>query len=245
MNIKILEELGLTENETTIYLTLIQDGTSSANAISEKTGMHRSYIYDTLSKMVNKGLVSYVTKSGKKNFKGVNPSKFKDIIREKEEKITKLIPDLLKIYKQEKSEYKIEVLEGKEGLKTYLNDLFDYVLIQDNVETLQLGRKISMEDHLMKYYRTNLEKKAKKLGLMKKVKQGKIKSRALLDHAVKNKKLLIKKIMPYRYLPKGFDTGGKDLTIVGNKVAIESLDGKPFAIVITNHGIANFYKNQR
>ena len=86
MDLKLLEEVGITNNEATIYLSLIQHGESTANSISEITGLHRGYVYDTLSKLVNKGVVSYITKQGTKFFKGVHPSKFLDMIREKEEK---------------------------------------------------------------------------------------------------------------------------------------------------------------
>ena len=242
MDITLFEDLGLTENESTIYLTLLKEGELTANEASEKTGLHRSYVYDTLSKMANKGFVSYLIKLGKKHFKGVHPNKFLKMLKEKEEKIQELIPELLKVYKEEKADYNIEILEGKEGLKTFYDTLFDYLFSEDPKEVLQLGRKEPKEEHVVKYYRVKMTKEAEKLGIMKKLKQGKMKARSLLDYSVKKEKRLIKELMPYRYLPKEFDTKGKDLLIVGDKTTIESTEGKPFVIVISNKGITDFFR---
>jgi sugar-specific transcriptional regulator TrmB len=62
---KILEELGLSKNETKVYLALLELGLSSLKDITSKSGVHRTNVYDSLKRLVKKGLVSHVTKDNK------------------------------------------------------------------------------------------------------------------------------------------------------------------------------------
>ena len=46
---KILEKLGLTKNESKVYLALLNLGLTSSKNIIEKTNLHRQLIYDALN----------------------------------------------------------------------------------------------------------------------------------------------------------------------------------------------------
>ncbi|MBU0758145.1 MAG: helix-turn-helix domain-containing protein [Nanoarchaeota archaeon] len=242
MDRKLIEELGFTENETSIYLSLLQFGESSANTVSEKTGLHRSYCYDTLSKMANKGLVSYSTKQGKKYFKGVHPKKFLDILKEKEEKVKELVPELLKLYNQEKSDYEIEILDGTEGMKTYHERTFSHLEKGEIPDLYEIGRKISLiDDYPMKYYFSNLIKRAEKMGFYSDKEKLRSKIRYLWDHSIKGDKRHMQDFSTHKYLPEDFNTYGIDLTIINDEVNIQNYEGKPFVITIRNKNIAHFF----
>ena len=60
MDINFLEKIGLTSNEASIYLTLLELGSSNINGIAEKLGSHRRTIYDCLIRLEQKGLTSHV-----------------------------------------------------------------------------------------------------------------------------------------------------------------------------------------
>lgn len=70
---EVLKSLGLSKNESEIYSFLIRSGENSAGQIIEKTKIHRRNVYDTLSRLVDKGFVSQVTKSGKKFYESTSP----------------------------------------------------------------------------------------------------------------------------------------------------------------------------
>ena len=87
MNQKIIEELGLTKNESKIYMALLRLGSAHAGEITEKTGIHRRNVYDSIERLMRKGLVSHVVVDNKKLFNPANPERFLEIIDEEKENL--------------------------------------------------------------------------------------------------------------------------------------------------------------
>ena len=83
MDKDILKEVGLTTNETDVYLTLLKEGSISVNNIAEKAGLHRQAVYDALDRLLEKGFVSFVTRNNKKHFQGIHPQKILEYLQEK------------------------------------------------------------------------------------------------------------------------------------------------------------------
>ena len=52
-----LQKLGLTEYEAKVYTTLLQEGTSTGSLLSKKSSVPQGKIYETLRKLIDKGLV--------------------------------------------------------------------------------------------------------------------------------------------------------------------------------------------
>ena len=75
-----LKSAGLTDNESKIYLALIDLGPSLAGQISRKTGMYRRSVYDTIEMLIEKGLVSYILQNNRKIFQAANPERLLQII---------------------------------------------------------------------------------------------------------------------------------------------------------------------
>src|SRR3972149_7627374 len=97
-----LQELGLTKNEDTIYTKLLRLGPSTAGEITEGTGIHRRNVYDSLERLIQKGLVGFFSKKGRKYFQASDPRRFLDIIKEeneiqasKENLVNQILPQLL------------------------------------------------------------------------------------------------------------------------------------------------------
>ena len=61
-----LKQAGLTDNESKVYLALIDLGPSLAGQIARKTGMHRRTVYDTIEMLIQKGLIGYIKKNNRK-----------------------------------------------------------------------------------------------------------------------------------------------------------------------------------
>ena len=59
--------LGLTSNETEIYLVLLNWGELSVNEIGSKSGLHRQVCYDALDRLVEKGFISFLINNNKKS----------------------------------------------------------------------------------------------------------------------------------------------------------------------------------
>jgi len=139
MDKSVLEDLGLTRSESSVYLAMLELGKASAGKIVSHAGISSSKIYEILDKLQKKGLVSYIIESGVKYFEASEPERIFDLIEEKEkeiqsqrEKINELVPylkerQLLSKYKSEATIYK-----GMKGLRA---------AFQGGIEKLKKGEE--------------------------------------------------------------------------------------------------------
>jgi sugar-specific transcriptional regulator TrmB len=137
MNKELLSEIGLSESEKKVYLTLLDLGDSTRQNIVDKSGVSGSKIYELLEKLQQKGLVSIYIQNKIKHFKPTNPTQILNFIQKKKEKIidleeqTKLlIPDLLLRFNSSKKGQEVELILGVKGLE---------MIFREQVEILKKG----------------------------------------------------------------------------------------------------------
>ncbi|MBI2125195.1 hypothetical protein HYU08_01435 [Candidatus Woesearchaeota archaeon] len=118
-----LKTIGLSEGESKIYLALLKIGSSTVAKITKEVKIHRTNVYDFLEKLLIKGLVNYVIKGGVKHFKATHPNKLHDYLKEKENVVSTILPNLTELAKFSKDALNVEVYEGVEGVKTLLKDV--------------------------------------------------------------------------------------------------------------------------
>jgi sugar-specific transcriptional regulator TrmB len=124
MEISSLREAGLTDGEIKVYLALLELGSSTSGPVVEKSGISRSIVYQILEKLMQKGLVSYVTKEKTKYFEASQPNKILEYVNEREralEKTRKKIEDMLpQLLLKQKTAKKSEVClyTGYNGIRT-------------------------------------------------------------------------------------------------------------------------------
>lgn len=223
MDLEILKQAGLTRNEAKIYKTLLESGPSLAGQISRKSGIHRRTVYDATEMLIKKGLVGYILKNNKKTFEAASPKVFLDILKEKENNITTLLPDLLLEYERTKEKQETNFYKGKEGLKTVFEDQ-----IETKKEIFVLGASPLAYD-ILKYYFNWFDKERKEKNIKTKI----------IFNKRQNLKLPLAEI---RYLPEKYSSP-LAINIYGDKVAIILWSKEnPFAIVIKNKEISEGYK---
>ncbi|MBW2981314.1 helix-turn-helix domain-containing protein, partial [Candidatus Woesearchaeota archaeon] len=83
MDITPLEDLGLTNAEIKVYLTLLELGQTKVGPIIEKSDLQSSVVHNALHKLQDKGLISYIKKGQIKHYKATDPKNFMDFIEEK------------------------------------------------------------------------------------------------------------------------------------------------------------------
>jgi sugar-specific transcriptional regulator TrmB len=118
-----LKELNLDENQIKIYLACLNLGSSKVHDISKKSNMIRTTIYGILKSLMERGLVSTTKKDNVTFYQASSPKHLLSLLDEKREKINKIIPELEKLQAQIPKKHYYETFEGKEGLKTIINDL--------------------------------------------------------------------------------------------------------------------------
>lgn len=166
INPTIIKEIGLTKNEVEVYLILLELGEAKIYEISNKSKISRPNIYDTVKKLVEKGLVTSIVKDRKTYFKPLPPTRLLEILKDRENNILNILPKLNQIYEQKKIKPSIEVFEGAEGLKAIMDDMLKVkkeILIFGGADTDYIKKKIP------EYSIKRLFKEKKKLGIKTKI----------------------------------------------------------------------------
>ena len=91
-----LEKIGLTRNESRVYLCLLNNELVTAGSILKQTRMHRTTVYNILSRLKEKGLVSSIIKGEKQYFSAADPERLRIIVEEKNQIVKQIIPKLKK-----------------------------------------------------------------------------------------------------------------------------------------------------
>jgi predicted transcriptional regulator len=232
---ELLREIGLSPNESRVYESLLQAGELSVQAISIKSKVHRRNVYDSLSKLIEKGLASEVIIGGEKHFKAINPRRLLEIIKEKEEKLNNALPEMQKKYESIEEKEEAYFYKGTEGFKNYLADI-----LKAKETVYFIGAKAFWLDPRLQHFLPWFERERKKLG---------IKYMHLFDYEVKEQKPEILKVVgkPYKFLPKKYSSptavdifGDYVVTFVGVKPG--ELYDEPIQFVLKSRRLADGYR---
>lgn len=232
INKQILKQIGLTENEIQVYITLLKIGLSDASTIAEHSGLYRPYAYDTLKRLLEKGLVSFISKDNKKFFNATSPKQLIEMEKEKLEELSKVVPILEKYHNLPKQETNAELYCGKKVLRVIQKDVIK-TLLEKNEESLVIGvdEKKFMETDpiIMQQFFNQMKKNNLKEKVL--VREG---DNYLPGH---------KETTTYRFLSKEFFDPTSTF-IYGDKVAI-IIFGEPLhGIIIESKILSIAYKKQ-
>jgi sugar-specific transcriptional regulator TrmB len=122
-NNSLLEKIGLSKNESEIYLALLDLGPSSISKISEKTAIHRPLIYKTLPDLLEKKLISQTQKGKQIMYVAEPPNRLESIFDDLKYQFFELLPDLEDTYDSNNKKPKVRFLEGKDGTKRVFDDV--------------------------------------------------------------------------------------------------------------------------
>ena len=231
----ILRDLGLSQNEARVYEALLHTGEASVQAISLKSGVHRRNVYDSLNKLAEKGLASEVFVKGEKRYKAINPRRLLELLKEKEEKVNKALPEMQAKFKAVEEKEEAYFYRGAEGFKNYLQDI-----LEQGETVYFIGAKAFWLDPRLQHFLPRFERERKKRG---------IKFMHLFDHEVKEQKPEILELVgkPYKFLPKKYSSstaidvfGDYVVAFVGVKPG--ELDEEPIQFVMKSRRLADGYR---
>ena len=226
---KILEDLGLSINESKIYLCLLSIGSSPVTNIAKSCKLHRANVYDSVKKLIEKGLVTHIKKDNTTLYGAVNPHALLRIAKEKEEAVKKIIPQLMLSKKLSPNEQDAQVLEGVDG---FINSIYD--LLGYGKEFVTYGVPVNVPDLIktkIPHFHTERIKR-------------KINIRHVYNHDAL-KRIAFLNTLPYteaRHLPASFDSK-VDTTVCGDEILITHWINPVITIRIKNKVIADSYRN--
>ncbi len=126
---KNLKELGLSDSETTVYLSMVT-GAQSARDLLKITKMKRPTVYYALSSLEKRGLISKSKKENDSTFTLSPVERLVSIAREREseamiltEKIGELAPLLSKKQSDKNTKPQVSFFEGMEAVKRVVMDI--------------------------------------------------------------------------------------------------------------------------
>ncbi len=232
MKLDILRDIGLSEGEITIYSALLDLGKAPVNKIHEKVGIERRNIYDILNKLIERGLVSYISENKKRFFRLSHPNKLLAYIEEKQdelnttkEQVESQIPDILKKFNISEPEINAEIFRGEEGVKAVWEDSLNY----KEMLWIAAGRYVPIKHPtwFKHWNERRIKRKSKWFNLLRHELKGKAKQMELEE---------------LRFLPKDFSGDPAVIGIYGNKVVNMLLGDRFFAFVIESKELAQSYR---
>jgi len=209
MHTEILSKLDLSKNESKIYETLLEEGESPIGFLATKSKINRRNVYDSMNRLIEKGLVFEIFQKNENRYKAVGPHKLLDLLKEKETALMSIMPNLEKLYNGVAHEEDVYIYKGIEGWKNFMRDI-----LRINEDVYIIGGKGAWADSKLDGFREDFLKSAKKQG---------IEIHVLYDPEIgeKNHPILSLLSSTHRFLPKGFSTGAA-VTVFGNQVVMQS-----------------------
>lgn len=231
--IESLKKFGLSEKEAKVYVACLELGDSLASEISLKSNLPRTLVYDILERLIEYGLISYSIKKNKKYFKASDPRELIRILNEKEKAVSSILSKLQSLQREKGSvRPKIEIYEGKDGMKTVMNDI-----LNSNVkEFLAYGSSRSSYEIIPAFMDDWHKKRIKKKIIMKIIYNN---TKPARDKVKKLKSSL--GYTKYKFMSIELESPTATL-IYANKVVLQSWTKESFAVMIEDKEMAN---NQR
>lgn len=123
MQHETLTQLGLTKAEAKVYYSVLKLKSATARELSKECGFHRTNIYDVLEQLREKGLVTIFKEGKTTRYNAADPNNLVALLKEKEELLEQLFPELESLFKSPKGEISVEVYKGVEGMKSAWRDM--------------------------------------------------------------------------------------------------------------------------
>lgn len=120
---RIIEDVGLSKNETNVYLATLELGEGTVQQISQKAGAPRTSIYQILASLQKKSLVSQYQRKGVLRFSAVNPRYFFQQLKNRMEAFETAIPELDALTWQASERPRVRFFEGKDGVITAFEEM--------------------------------------------------------------------------------------------------------------------------
>ncbi|PIY68825.1 hypothetical protein COY90_03880 [Candidatus Roizmanbacteria bacterium CG_4_10_14_0_8_um_filter_39_9] len=175
---KTLTDFGLTKNETVVYLEAIKHTEISPFKLAKLTGIPRTTVYDVMTSLALKGLITLKTSQGLEKQQSwivpKNPSVLRETIFKRRKELTRLEVDVVDILLDLKKDFlphennaAIQFYPGKEGIKRAYELLRN---IPHDVQMYYFDHMMSMDTLGKEYINKEVSQSLKNRGVKKRVK---------------------------------------------------------------------------
>lgn len=232
MDSKQLQQLGLSEKESQVYLALLELGVASVAEIGAKAKINRTTTYDILEYLTSYGIASHAGEESKKHYVAETPEnliayldKKSADFKEKSSSAKAMLPELKGIYNLAPRKPKVRFYDGEEGIIAMYEDS-----LTSKTEILSWLNPEQTTDFSSEYF-TNYYKRRAAQGIhIKTIVSDSIIAREIhtRDHAEDRE---------MRIIPKGQMDIGPECYVYGNKVSFMSVREK-FGVMVESKDVA-------
>lgn len=230
MDTSILKDLGLSQAEIKVYITLLELGESSAGKILKRSGLQNSVVHRALNSLIEKGIINYIYEGRIRIYLASEPDYFLNYIDDKKERFRQILPELRAKQDFSKDQEIASIYKGIRGIK----EVYSILRNEKAKEYLSFGGGKQCEEKMgtMWWKNHHIKRIANKLP-----------SRQVFDETVKvfGKDLTKKALSKVRYLSAEFSQF-QETVIVGNLTAITIFTENAYSILIRDKSVTEGYK---
>ncbi len=237
MDVQLFKDIGLTPGEIKVYFTLLEKGSMATGEISKHSGVHTSKVYPILDRLIQKGIVSYVTKENVRYYQASDPQHFLQYVHEKklnleeqEERLQKVLPELMQRQKMFGKRQEALIYEGMKGMTTIFKIMLDEWKRGEPYYVLTSGEELN-DEQILFFTKQQLLREQKHIPVQIVALET---ERGLYLKAYKESKY-----MRFRFTDFNLPAG---INIVHNKVVTLVWNPVPTAFVIESEVVAERYK---
>jgi sugar-specific transcriptional regulator TrmB len=229
MDTSVFEDLGLTQAEIKVYLSLLNLGSSTAGPILEKSNLQNSVVHRSLNNLIEKGIVNFILDGKKKIYQAINPEEFINFIEDKKLRFKEIIPQLKQ--NQGKIKEQAAVYKGKKGINEIYNRLINSGGKEYN--TFGGGKRVTYEIMGEDWWYSLHTKRITK----------KIKSKQIFDETIRKfgEELKKRPFSDVKFLSQEFEQLTETI-ICGNLVSIIIFTENPYGLLIEDKIVVDGYK---
>ncbi|MBI2410926.1 MAG: hypothetical protein HYV32_03505 [Candidatus Kerfeldbacteria bacterium] len=231
----LIENMGFSDKEALIYLTLLEAGEITATDLAKRCNLKRTTLYNILPEMQRNGFISVTKQKGRKYYFVDDVRNLEQAIEEKIEAVRQMIPELAKYQNFLRSKPNILLYEGAIGMKKFYHDIIASVSPGDTILTyigVQNFYEYIPKEILDKYVKERIRKK-----VVNKIITHDDQTAGEWASSAKNELREIKIIKNQHALYSG------DVKIFAHKVAFLSYQEDFFGVIIESKGIHEMLKS--
>ena len=228
----LLEQFGLSDKETALYLALLELGQADVAAIAAKANVKRPTAYILLDTLKDKGFISQQD-GASRQYQAEDPRKLLAYEKTKVAQLEKALPGMLGL--ASKSEHKpgTRFFSGKEGIKA----VYEESLLQPaGSEMLAIGNAEAVERSIEGFQSWYINRRA----------ESGISMRAIIPATPEGLKVATRdkdELRETRLLKPGDFTEPVEVNIYGNKVsAVSFVENELIGVIIESQVLANVHR---
>jgi sugar-specific transcriptional regulator TrmB len=130
--LETLEKIGLSSNESSVYLAALRLGKAKVAALARAAGVKRTTVYSVVETLKQKGLMRIDAEGLKNVYVAEHPNRLEVMLEERNREFTSLLPEFRALYNLEGADAILKYYDTPEAVRNVYRELLDELRMDDN-----------------------------------------------------------------------------------------------------------------